>query len=378
VGRNTIRASVRGGLGQRALARTGEAAGRVEIVGFDDELLGQAALLRSSEWGGTSRANSDYLVWKYLRNPYLDPPVLQFALRAGRVVGMRGSIGACWESAGVRYMIPSGGDLVVDRGQRGRGIAGAMQRAALAELADRGIGASISLSANRLGAASAASGGWVPVAGLEVVEWERTAPSYTHRLASVGIDETFRLVRRMRVPVSRRRVSPFRELDVAIARRRHRLRRAAPAELAAIAALEGSSPRLRHVRDEEYFSWRLSNPLAHYRALASSDAYVVLHWDGERTFANLVDWRSRDRSALDALGGEILEHVQGLRMWSTSLDDALWDVVGAVGQLTESTDPSAAFVVRTTDVDRCDLEHAGATLTDAACWDIRMLDSDAF
>jgi hypothetical protein len=65
-------------------------------------------------------------------------------------------------------------------------------------------------------------------------------------------------------------------------------------------------------------------------------------------------------------------------MWSTSLDDALWDVVGAVGQLTESTDPSAAFVVRTTDVDRCDLEHAGATLTDAACWDIRMLDSDAF
>ncbi len=365
-------------LGRRVRVTARVASSRVEIVGFDAELLEQAALLRANEWGGATRVNSDYLVWKYVRNPYIDPPVVQFALRAGHVVGMRGSIGACWESDGARHVIPLGGDLLVERSMRRRGIAGAMQRAAVAELAARGIEASISLSANRYGAASAASSGWVPFAKLDLVEWVApTAPaSHARRLVSRGIDETSRLAHRIRLPLSPRRVSPFRELDVAIESNPNGLRRASPRGLAAIAALEAPSPRLRHVRDEEYFSWRLANPLAHYRALASSAAYVVLQWDGYGSFASLVDWRSLESSALDALQREVLGHVRGLRVWSASLDDTLGRVVDA-GQLTESTNSSATFMVRSTGSDERDLESAVA-LASAAGWDIRMLDSDAF
>lgn len=351
-------------------------ASRVEVVGYDEDLLHQAAELRASEFGGTLRANHDYLLWKYGRNPYLDPPVVQFALRGASVVGMRGSIGTCWEARGARYVVPQGADLVVREDSRGQGIAADLQRAGRAELAARGLAYTITLSANAKGAATAVAGGWRRVAALDCLEWRKSPPDTWRALATRGRRGVTRLGRRALSP-SRSAPDPFTRLDAALADRLSPVRRASPARLAGIAQRGPSGARLRHVRDETYFAWRLSNPLARYRALAAPDAYAVLGWDGREDHVHLVDWGADEVSALHPVARLVLELVGAARVWSASLDDPLRSAVGRLGHVRPVLDPSATFLVRSTEADSC-FELAGLVLDEPSSWELRPLDSDAF
>lgn len=177
---------------------------------------------------------------------------------------MRASMGTCWEAGGGRHVIPHGGDLVVHPRFRRQGISRVMLGAGAEEMRARGFDCSISLSAGQMGAPSALASEWRAVAELGVYESGSTPPPTIGR----------RLGRRLRAAATRTRIvhpagfaeaAPFAELESGI---EHDLavRSTAPAsKLAEIAARAAQDDRLRHVRDEAYFEWRLANPLSTYR-----------------------------------------------------------------------------------------------------------------
>ena len=68
--------------------------------------------------------------------------------------------------------------------------------------------------------------------------------------------------------------------------------------MAELAERIGYDGRIRHVRDEQYFSWRFQNPLSEYRFLfwdnGRLDGYLVLYRKvyppGNDELAYIVDW----------------------------------------------------------------------------------------
>ena len=80
---------------------------------------------------------------------------------------------------------------------------------------------------------------------------------------------------------------------------------ARPRAMAELAERIGYDGRIRHVRDEQYFSWRFQNPLSEYRFLfwdnGRLDGYLVLYMKvyppGDDEWAYIVDW--------DAINGNV-------------------------------------------------------------------------
>ena len=276
----------------------------VEIVGFDAELLDRAADLRSRVWGDTTEVNRDYLAWKYTRNPYFVEPLVQFATCADDVVGMYGSMGTCWELHGDRHVLGHGGDVVVDPRFRRRGLARRLQQAYIAAMRARGLGFAFSFSTGSMGTPTMVAGGWQVVAVLDTLDCAIGPP----RVVARG----HRLIRRMR---RTSRVDPLSTVTGDEDGHVELLDIDASDRLARIASLAPTSERLRHVRDEEYFRWRLANPLHRYRVLASQNSFVILESSGPGSRVNLVDWsatgravaceRAQHRAPPDPLGARV-------------------------------------------------------------------------
>ncbi len=346
----------------------------VAIVGFDADLLEEAALLRAAVWGGTPEINGAYLSWKYLRNPYIAEPLVHFAVHAGAVIGMRGSMGTCWELHGRRHVLPHGGDVVVDPRFRRRGIALEMQRAYLEELSRKGLKATISLSTGGMGTPTSVAGGWQVVARLDVLECPGTR--LPPRARRVGRRAAARLAALTGVGRGSPPVNPLASLDDEVGGAIRVVETVAVEELAAIAARVAPSTRLRHVRDAEYFGWRLADPLHRYRALVSQDAYLVLEWSGKGV--NVADWRADDARALSQLFGVAVAQLGKVRMWAASVDAELMNTLARFGRLSYDPGPSASFVFRTTAGDPRDAYLGGLDLNEPTSWDLRMLDSDEY
>jgi GNAT superfamily N-acetyltransferase len=348
----------------------------VEIVGFDNDLLDQAASLRAAEWGGTPAQNQAYLNWKYLENPYIGDPLVHFAVHEGALVGMRGSMGTCWEISGGRHVVPHGADLLVHPRFRGRGIARKMLSALVTDLRARGFAASISLAAGSMGAPTSVAAGWELVGNLEVVEspapwWPRGGTSLATRLHGP--------VARLLPQLDRVKgllTNPLEHLPDDPARGVRVMRREDSHDLSAIAGMFAATPRMRHVRDADYFAWRLANPLHHYRALATDDAYAVLEWSGWGV--HLVDWRATDSASLLRLLTVALPPCGRLRTWETPFDRVLTTSLITLGRVRAVPRRSSSFVVRTISGSSREAKLDGVSLHRRENWVVHMLDSDAY
>lgn len=87
----------------------------------------------------------------------------------------------------------------------------------------------------------------------------------------------------------------------------------------------GGDGRIRHVRDEAYFSWRFLNPYFRYRFLfwgkEDLDGYIVLHYlDGLRA-VNIIQWEGRNQQVRsDLLHAAVnLGRFRTLHAWGISL-----------------------------------------------------------
>jgi hypothetical protein len=164
-----------------------------------------------------------------------------------------------------------------------------------------------------------------------------------------------------------------------------------PADMAALVAGAGWDGRMRHVRDQEYLTWRYRNPRGTYAFLywedAALDGYMVLHYAGGE-MVWIVDWEVADAEVLEDLLCAAVDrcHSNVLVIWSATLDGRTQCMLKSAGfsQWLDETRgvenyrpgvlvravgdgaPGAAWAV------------GGRRLPDLGNWDLRMIYSDAF
>lgn len=363
--------------------------GHLEIVRYIPELKPQLLQVQTHLWSRDVRLNDAYFRWKYEENPYFREPLVHLALCDGQVVGMRGMCGARWQ-VGVRpetFVAPYADDLVVAPEHRNRGLFTQIMRAALDEVAGRGLDYVFNLSAGRTTQLGSLSMGWKSAGGVGAVGRRPRAP----RPLTAILNRTHFLRRYLSTPAS----GAFARLDRmaergakwsvgAMSLSKHP-RPEAMADLIARLPLDG---RFRHVRDAAYFGWRFRNPFRDYRFLyvgeSRLDGYMVLQCqpNGQAGSArvNIVDWEATDATIRDALLDAALQGAFAeLVIWSASMDAERRDLLRrrAFGPIDEADAARGVpgILIRPVrdDALRADWTIHGRRLLDVANWDMRML-----
>jgi len=157
-----------------------------EIVRYDPGLKEQIARLQRHLWSGGVRLNTAYFEWKYEENPFIKVPLLHLALGAGRVIGMRGMFGSCWEvgSPSRRVLVPCADDFVIDPEHRNHGIGGAIMRAAVEDAALSDYEYAFSLSAGPVTLAAVLVAGWRAVGSMRPARRTSAGARFINRMAA--------------------------------------------------------------------------------------------------------------------------------------------------------------------------------------------------
>jgi GNAT superfamily N-acetyltransferase len=229
----------------------------VEIVRIGEIDRGVVELGRTA-FGRPADPYRDYLDWKYLRNPYRSDPLLYVARdAAGTTIGMRGFYGARWMTPSGVVDIPCADDFAVARQHRTSGVAAALMRAALADLANLGIRYVVNASGGHVTVLQSLAMGWKSIAAADPLD----------RPAVPRLGTTFSRLRARARP-RHHSLALLDDVDGVTA----------TPDAERMAALVGttSDGGVRHVRDPAFFRWRYANPQREYRFLvAESDSRVT-------------------------------------------------------------------------------------------------------
>jgi len=68
-----------------------------EIIRYSDDFKQEVIEFQKHQWSPHAELNASFLDWKYQQNPYLKEPLIYLARQDGKIVGMRGMVGANWE-----------------------------------------------------------------------------------------------------------------------------------------------------------------------------------------------------------------------------------------------------------------------------------------
>jgi hypothetical protein len=259
------------------------------------------AELQKGLWSSDGALNLRYLEWKYERNPYVRETLIYVALDEDRVVGMRGFHGARVEAGSPARTFPAlfADDALIASDYRNRGLVTRILKTAHDDLAERGHRLLLSIgNASRLNGLGMMTLGWRSAGGLRPLGRVSERTTWRTRLRrAVARSPVIWRYSNARFFASADQRRPFRHLDASMARRRAsespiKVERAP--RLDAMADLVQRLPhdgRIRHVRDREYFGWRLANPLSDFRFLYRGDTRI----DGYLILAR----RASDLGALD-------------------------------------------------------------------------------
>jgi hypothetical protein len=371
-----------------------------EIVRYESGLKEQVAELQRHLWGHDIALNRAYLDWKYEQNPYIADPLIWLAVSSGRVVGMRGLFGSCWEIGTLSepVLVPCADDFVIAPRHRNRGLVAQIMSGTLDQLASHGYRCAFSLSAGAVTRIASLASGWRGAGSMR--EAQRKTEGLLHRL-----------------PAGLRKVPILWRYAEVVGRFQHRLARPlfrgldrqaqdAPASRGAAVRVEqtprveamaelvrrlGHDGRIRHVRDERYLGWRYRNPLHEYRFLYRErdrlEGYLVLQADRRDPWrgVNVVDWEAttpeiREELLLAAVarGG-----FSQLTVWTGTLPGDMLPVISRAGFLpvASGSRASSSPTILVWDARRQtpaqDIVLGGRRLLDPASWDMRMVYSMA-
>jgi GNAT superfamily N-acetyltransferase len=373
-----------------------------ELVRYHPDRKEQIAGLQRHLWSADVRLNRAYFAWKYEENPFIKAPVLQLALSAGRVVGMRGMFGSCWEvgSPARRVLVPCADDFVIEPAHRNHGIGGAIMRAAVEDGALSDFEYAFSLSAGPVTRAASLVAGWRAVESMGPARRTSASAAFIDRMAARL--RTAPMLWRCADPLVRahhRGVGGlFRSLD----RRGRtgggrssaavRVEAAPPVDaIADLVARLGHDGRLRHVRDEAYLRWRYRDPLHEYRFLVQGndrlDGYLVLqaHRTEPERGIRIVDWEATTPGVRIALLHAALEwgRFPSVIVWTATLPSETEGPLAALGFVPTRSGSKLRAVATTMirPVGRAaggtDPILEGRRLLDLASWDMRMVYSMA-
>jgi GNAT superfamily N-acetyltransferase len=279
-----------------------------EIIPYHAGLEPEIVELRNMASGGGPAKSRQFLDWKYNQNPFARDSFLTVAQYEGRVIGMRGAYGTCWEADGVdRVVLPAVDDFAVLPEHRGSGVATLIMRAQHDDLKARGYPFAMALSSGRLTALASLAAGWKSVAAMEPVVRFGPRRRLTRGLYGRlhGVRFLWRLAARNdRVTPSP--TEPFARLE-ALGRIPGRapgttivFERAARADaMAALIQRLGHDGRIRQVRDAEFIAWRYRNPWREYGFLYMErggrlDGFLALgrfhEYRQTMTPFHIVDW----------------------------------------------------------------------------------------
>lgn len=291
-----------------------------EIIRYapsDAALKDEVVELRRHSYENELHESREFLEWKYERNPYIPEPIFYLARAEGRVVGMRGMYGTCWETGGGRTVIPCADDFAVTPAHRNTGVMTLIMRFALDDMARRGYAYVMNNAGGRVTVLSSLAAGWKSIGMMEpVVRRERgEALRHAARERIRATHGLWRLVRRTDALI-RSPDGPWRRLDMmgrTAARDGISITAGRTPRAAEMAALHDRLPgdgRIRHVRDAAFFAWRYANPTREHRFLFAEQAgrlegYLALARWRQCRLPNLpfhiVDWVGSSREAREEL-----------------------------------------------------------------------------
>ncbi len=172
---------------------------------------------------------------------------------------------------------------------------------------------------------------------------------------------------------------------------------ARPRAMAELAERIGFDGRIRHVRDEQYFSWRFQNPLSEYRFLfwdkRRLDGFLVLHMKvyppGNDELTYIVDW--------DAINGRVWHDLlqaaiqwgnfNYISIWSATLSEDVKRLLRKAGFAFINKTGRATRDVRGKNILVKSIDQkiqppnwilGGRDLLDPINWDLRTIYSDDF
>lgn len=346
----------------------------VEIIRYRPEFAAEICELQAHLWGPDIALNRRYFEWKYAQNPYLPEPVIALAVAEGRLVGMMGSMGMCWE-AGVpprAFLMPCNSDMVVMPAYRGQKIAGRVTDAALEELAERGVDHAVTVNPHDM-VYRLFIGGRRSIGPLRLLARCHTPALHT------------RVVRRAQALVG--------EYDHAYgALDRHRNRRA-PVNVETHPRVEDMAElyerlgdgRIRQRRDARYLEWRYRNPFSRYRFLYSSErplaGYLVLQTSARRpeSEVRILDWQGTDARVRADLLRTALDwgRFERVTIWSATLSTDAQETLAGSGFAPEPRANSELPTLYTRPTrESVAWAVSGMPLDDQRSWDVRMGDTD--
>ena len=366
-----------------------------EILRYRPDFLPGIATLQQHLWGNSPAANADYLEWKHLLNPFVTEPLVYVVLHAGSVVAMRGLYGAQWEfgESGDTAFVPCASDTVIAPAHRNQGLFARLTATALADLAAAGHAYVLNLSAGPTTLLACLATGWCNAGSLSLLS-RRSRPVRVR-------DKLRRLLRRRRPDLDdrfaaryralRRRRDPFRSLDRE-APRQGGVRfgtEPRPAEMAGL-ALRGRANRIRHVRNEAFYSWRFANPGARYRFLFHAgsrlDGYMVLQASPSSGTVRIVDWAGVDENVEGELLRVAIERgrFDRISIWSATLSAAARKLLqdsGFEGEPALSVrDDRAVLLARHVrdGIPREEWKLGAYPILSLASWQLHMIDCDGY
>jgi len=388
---------------------------------YTPDLREQVCKVQTHMWGSSISLNDAYLDWKYLRNPYVEKPLIYVALHNDRVVGMRAMFGTCWEAGDYKekLVLPSAADTVIAPEHRDRGLFQELTGFVLDDLGRRGYSHALNLSPSSYNyVTSVMNMGWRPMGSSEalsrgnppdsrvanvihsasrysiarkVLGVSRTAARSVFRHSSIarkvlGVSTTAR-----RKIMTAMRGSAFSDLDRNARDHRHPVslsREPRPKAMADLVQQLGGDGRIRQVRDHTFFSWRFGNPRACYRFLFRGgedlDGYMVLQKVAGIEQVNIVDWEGRNPRVLSDLLEAAINWGQFRVMgtWGTGLSSSVIEMLQKAGfsyvhAAADSPDRYAGlFLLKPLDQDAETGNILGYHPLEQNNWDLRRIYSD--
>ena len=291
---------------------------KAEVVPYDPGLKEEVANLLTLLVSHDPAQARRYFEWQYEENPYFKDPILYLARADGRIVGMRGLVGAKWQAGpnGAPVVIPYPDDNIVAPDRRASGIVTLIMGAMLADTRARGYSLLCNVSAGLVTNLASFAAGWKRAGSAEPVA--RSEHPGRLELGSSNAEAFQRLDRAGGGTGS----GADSAITVTDAPR--------PGAMAALVERLGYDGRMRHVREAAWLAWRYRHPLREYRFLWHEtagilDGYLVVrrYTDprAQSRRADIVDWEASGEAIDSVLLNRVIEwgRFAELGCWTATL-----------------------------------------------------------
>jgi len=321
--------------------------------------------------------------------------LIYLAFVGDKLVGMRGVFGTRWEigDPAESFTLPYPDDLVIDPAYRGQGLHRVIMNSALDDLARRGYGYVVNLSASRITAQASMNMQWRNAGRVKSSHRRTSRKTATDFLADRA--QRFPLLWRLAGTLStlsgRSGDHLFDRLDARISAQDQRRdtgslfaqRTPLTREMSQLVARLPRDGRIRHVRDEPFLAWRYSNPLSNYRFLyvgrEQLRGYIVLQQPpgANADRANIVDWEADSDPIRAELLSAAVEYGRfpELCIWQLGASPAATRMIDRHGFKPLRVHTEKAILVRSVRDDELNAPWilGGRRLDDANQWDLRMV-----